>query len=183
MTNNTGNWDESMCGVFKTNQREERERFNEVFKQRFSEAHINKSWERFAQEFYSGAWLIWQAATQSEEDRFDTVFKENFPKSGTEKGLERIAEHFYNGCWSIWQAARQPQWISVKDQLPEDDQRVLVLDACGKVRICKHTLWEDRNTSGEFYLWDYDDDCNSFYSDEEVTHWMPLPEPPKEQAK
>lgn len=79
------------------------------------------------------------------------------------------------------------EWISVKERLPEDDERitmhdfkymkgtkVLVFNGVAKVdnRI---NVYNDlnffglKNTSG--WVWE---NC------EEVTHWMPLPEPPKE---
>ena len=52
------------------------------------------------------------------------------------------------------------EWISVKDRLPEHGQLVLV---CGDYwNIEKYPHW-----SGTF-------DCPG------VTHWMPLPDPPKE---
>lgn len=73
--------------------------------------------------------------------------------------------------------AVQPKWISVEDRLPEayDDgsvDAVIVTDGylihmayfiCGKWRFCE---------SGEMKE-------EMFYT---VTHWMPLPEPPKDKA-
>jgi hypothetical protein len=58
------------------------------------------------------------------------------------------------------------EWISVKDRLPEKWQNVLAVRSDGKMRfdfICSTGCWcEDVNYVG--------------YS---VTHWMPLPQPPK----
>jgi len=63
------------------------------------------------------------------------------------------------------------KWISVKEQLPEDDQTILVYNPRASL----------------FQLGYYLKDEDSFYSIESyfafplhVTHWMPLPQPPKE---
>jgi hypothetical protein len=63
------------------------------------------------------------------------------------------------------------QWISVKDRLPETFQNVLV---CTKheMLLCHHDGDEwVINYDGEYAGYDYD-----------ITHWMPLPEPPNEEA-
>ena len=65
------------------------------------------------------------------------------------------------------------RWISVKDRLPEPFETVLVqmplenpLPTVG---------WGFIKGDGEWY-------CNHFNRDkDEVTHWMPLPEPPEEE--
>ena len=60
------------------------------------------------------------------------------------------------------------QWISVKDRLPENDVEVMLYDTdCGVV------------------LGWYDDEIEDFATEfisplDAVTHWMPLPEPPKD---
>lgn len=67
-------------------------------------------------------------------------------------------------------------WISVKEQLPEDiikagkkQIKVLVYMKCKK-SDCIRTQLRYKDWHGE-WVWK---------SSEEVTHWMPLPEPPKE---
>ena len=64
------------------------------------------------------------------------------------------------------------KWISVKDELPKEKERVLVFlknsgHAKGYTRIDT-----DRLIKGNWIRWG---NC--------VTHWMPLPEPPKEGAE
>jgi len=58
------------------------------------------------------------------------------------------------------------EWISIKDKLPEINEEVLVMDRdfMDFAYYNSEGQWIDR----EFI--DLDD----------VTHWMPLPEPPKE---
>lgn len=61
------------------------------------------------------------------------------------------------------------EWISVKDRLPEYGGRVIVaLDEKG-TKICGGLDSDRIGTHGEWVRW-------QGY----VTHWMPLPEPPKE---
>lgn len=82
-------------------------------------------------------------------------------------------------------------WISVKEMLPEDDERnkfhtdgilsmttVLVYDKFRYVHIanrlkidpCGNEYLDEHSTVG----WAWSNNCK------DVTHWMPLPEPPKE---
>ena len=58
------------------------------------------------------------------------------------------------------------EWISVKERLPDFTGNVLAVDTKRRVRLMI-----------------YDDDDKDFMTHNglviEVTHWMPLPEPPK----
>lgn len=75
-------------------------------------------------------------------------------------------------------------WINVKDRLPEDQ--------CARLAICFDDISEYEHpftpsdamhiaffSSGCWWLeeWPYDSSQDNCVSD--VTHWMPLPEPPK----
>lgn len=75
---------------------------------------------------------------------------------------------------SIPAADVRPKWISVEERLPEDRQSVLVHRDDGGIFI-----FEYFTTSPTDECW-IDDHLN-VYSAYSVTHWMPLPEPPKEE--
>lgn len=63
------------------------------------------------------------------------------------------------------------EWISVKDRLPEIGERVLTLDKRGRIG--------DR----EYYRFESGFICfrpDGLVPGKDITHWMPLPEPPKE---
>ena len=63
------------------------------------------------------------------------------------------------------------EWISVKDRLPEENGRYLTANKRWDDKISVFDLWFD---SGFWYI-DGKDDVFDF----EVTHWMPMPNPPK----
>lgn len=67
------------------------------------------------------------------------------------------------------------QWISVKDRLPDIYQRVLILIR-GRIFISSiEEEYGDEYRDGVIRFWDGDWDWP------EVTHWMELPAPPKEE--
>ena len=70
-----------------------------------------------------------------------------------------------------------PEWISVEERLPESETEVLVwLRHIPNIAVYGH----DKYGNLDFY---YIDECGyrgTFRP--AVTHWMPLPEPPKESA-
>lgn len=68
------------------------------------------------------------------------------------------------------QKAAQPKWISVEERLPEIGRTVI---CCAKGYIpLIGTGWYDANLN----MWHLD-----FVNNRPVTHWMPLPAPPKEK--
>lgn len=71
------------------------------------------------------------------------------------------------------------EWISVKDRLPEYGKDVLVCDCNSRNYISVWSL--EKDTDGGTNYWE---DCRGWWqSFDEVTHWMPLPEPPKEDVE
>ena len=81
-----------------------------------------------------------------------------------EEKIKRIADHLISNGVTV------QEWISVDDRLPEEKSNCIV--------YYKHAFCDDENHVGIcvcFY------DGNEFDMDFEhkVTHWMPLPQPPK----
>lgn len=80
-------------------------------------------------------------------------------------------------------------WISVKDKLPEDFPEntgkqiipcLVCLKSCypnGKGTIQKRQRQQRKDHEGKFVEWEW-----SRIGANRVTHWMPLPEPPKEET-
>ena len=69
------------------------------------------------------------------------------------------------------------EWISVKDRLPDTAERVLVCKTwLGRVYKPEYGYYQDfPNSKGCWYvLTEF-----GYYPQREVTHWMPLPTPPK----
>ena len=77
------------------------------------------------------------------------------------------------------------EWISVDDRLPSDEQDVLVIahgwggrlvyvGSHKRVEAQKSWLTGITSKSSEWLLWGW-----SYLKEPMVTHWMPLPEPPK----
>ena len=66
--------------------------------------------------------------------------------------------------------AKLPSWIPASERLPEAGERVLC--------YCRANIYEvmKMRTDGD---WVYD--VHHIYMHSFVTHWMPLPEPPKEE--
>lgn len=104
-----------------------------------------------------------------------------------------------------------PEWISVKDRMPESGKHVLAtceirsLYGYKKQYVCEAYYAEDHSVSEGKYpedtdCYDYSEEDDEYYLKEGwyevihnwdeywsvvigdfVTHWMPLPEPPKEE--
>jgi len=66
------------------------------------------------------------------------------------------------------------KWIPVTERLPDEWTDVLVWSKCGfcvvAVSLGSHGKWRESWT-------------HMMIDDNTITHWMPLPEPPKEAAK
>lgn len=65
----------------------------------------------------------------------------------------------------------QDEWVSVEDALPDKHTQVLMWDS--KWNIAEAGNYYNR------HFWVYNEIGDGFIA-ENITHWMPLPEPPKE---
>lgn len=104
-----------------------------------------------------------------------------FDELGGESGI--IAEAFEDLANELedFPAVSVPQWISVKDRLP-DVAGMYIVTACDE--WCSHGegIWYDTVVVVAEYsggCWNWNDNGTDYDIDDLVTHWMPLPEPPK----
>jgi hypothetical protein len=74
--------------------------------------------------------------------------------------IESLADHLIANGVTI------QKWIPVTERLPEEDVRVLVWVGANSCNF--PVIDTDRIHNGRWVRWD-----------EYITHWMPLPEPPK----
>jgi hypothetical protein len=90
-------------------------------------------------------------------------------------------------CYKAGYQAAAPQWISVKDRLPEYDQLNLLWHKDFKQQFVGRRV--DSNAMLPVFYWQCSEDffeaweastfprlCN----EEDITHWMPIPKPPEE---
>ena len=68
---------------------------------------------------------------------------------------------------ALRQQESKPQWISVKDRMPEPKEKAICLNRHGDMMIGTYTEW------GWMFPCYYD----------KPTHWMYLPEPPEEGTR
>ena len=96
--------------------------------------------------------------------------------------LQQTVEH-YKGCADDWYKeacdykAALPRWIPVTERLPEDFKAVLVYTPKFLNQFMAYhkddgwRVWSPQDNHGVPFI----------NGQGEITHWMPLPEPPKEE--
>lgn len=73
------------------------------------------------------------------------------------------------------------EWISVKDRLPGKDGRYIVT-ACDEESSCGDGIWYDTVViEAEHYKgeWSWNNNGTEYDITDFVTHWQPIPQPPK----
>ena len=95
--------------------------------------------------------------------------QKNFPGSTQEHGVcvgDHVAESLADeAAEMIGRLRAERSWIPVLERVPELGVDVLVLQRSGKYEVA----WKDV----------YDGNWSSYAALGEITHWMPLPEPPE----
>ena len=98
-------------------------------------------------------------------------------KDGIRKGLrargddrldysfEDVADYLINNGVTV------QEWVSVKDRLPEGSGMYIVTANDGHAQRVSFVLWQKRNR-----MWSLTG-ARSYWR---VTHWQPMPQPPKE---
>lgn len=81
---------------------------------------------------------------------------------------------FKNDIDSIPTLTPQNEWVSVEERLPENGQIVLFHQKDGFIYCAEYFAGNALMSPG----WFIDNDC---WDAKEVTHWMPLPAPPKKE--
>jgi len=90
-------------------------------------------------------------------------------------------------CFLAGYQAAQPQWISVKERLPEYDQLALLWQSELQAQFVGRR--RDSGLAFPLYYWECTSDFFEAWKEiyypklmhqGAVSHWMPLPEPPKE---
>jgi len=74
------------------------------------------------------------------------------------------------------------KWISVEDELPKDETPVIVWFRGREQRIAE-LGWEYpsyEETWNKYEYWDCPYNDGQDWGWDDITHWMPLPDPPKE---
>ncbi len=94
-----------------------------------------------------------------------------------ERSREEIKELLANwkGTLVVGNDISPSTWISVEERLPEPEKEVIILNKR------KHTDIDFLTDDGEggYYWWKSEDAI--FSENDEITHWMPIPELPKEE--
>lgn len=67
------------------------------------------------------------------------------------------------------------EWITIRDKLPPQDENVILYDG-NEVFCGNHYLSKEGKIC--FGIQCCDGNCYGWYEKKEITHWMPLPEPP-----
>lgn len=116
------------------------------------------------------------------EDAMQNVMDEiRYKESLYTSTVYSIAKKAIGSAPTVDQRCLQPveEWISVKEMLPEVFDEVLVYDAIGDNHIS--IAWRETKPRKNGIVDWYWNSQMSYPEDlTHVTHWMPLPEPPKE---
>ncbi|MBR5878416.1 MAG: DUF551 domain-containing protein [Akkermansia sp.] len=103
----------------------------------------------------------------------------------TEQSAAEVLQRYIDAYdMAISAMKEQPRWISVEERLPEKEGQYLVYTKWtygNFIRLCnwtpKYNGWEE-HLNGRAIWYNYDSEYGD-YESKDITHWMPLPEPPE----
>ena len=121
------------------------------------------------------------------------IVRENWYKNDckglTTSVIKEAYKRGFNRAYSLLKGSMEPGWINVKDRLPHLNEDVLVY-AVGKadgfigehdIEICNRYIQRFFPSSPGQEIWS--SPRQYFHTDYEITHWMPMPEPPREESQ
>lgn len=146
----------------------EREAFEAWFESRY-DAHFMQfalDLDMYADKHTQTCWEAWQAA-KAESHKSASLYQLeiNHLASANQQLRDYAAK-----------AQAVQQWISVKDEMPEQGQKVLVFRPHAHEKPYKDPNYKICTYAGEDIF------INSHF-EHEITHWMPLPKPPTKECK
>lgn len=107
---------------------------------------------------------------QKEREAFEAHIKSTYPMGEQlAKDCGKTLCELYSSEWEAWQAAKAQavtEWISVEDRLPPANILVLGMSQT------------PRNIFNIYNVMALDE-----FEEADVTHWMPIPQPPKAQEQ
>lgn len=103
------------------------------------------------------------------EEMLNSLCKENPEYKETIERARLMAEAYDKG----FKAGRNGVWISVKDELPDFGERVIVTDGVfvGEAYLKSNRKWTRY----------YGEDIGELFGN--MTHWLPMPVPPKKEKE
>lgn len=115
--------------------------------------------------------IIEKMQTKFENGVFEAVQKQGIfvDKEELVKALQYDREQYDKGYADGLR--ERNEWISVEERLPEADTNVLVITANASFKVARCNIYHN----GTLVLWM----TNDGLGERAITHWMPLPEPPK----
>ena len=129
------------------------------------------------------------AAKYDHKSPLQVIAAEYVKRRGTTGPLALLEENRFIDGYEAGLHASQSQWISVKEQLPNYDQLVLLWQSELQAQFVGRR--KDSGIMSPLYYWectsDFFEAWKEIYhpklmNEEAVTHWQPLPAAPKEEA-
>lgn len=117
-------------------------------------------------------------------DLYDGMDQVDIAETCTTEGMKHIRS-IYETHRKEWEAERseiirQRQWISVEERLPEKRKMIIGREKSGRVIQMYYGPAEWTDTL-DFHAVPFGTHPSGHYPAVDVTHWMPLPEPPPQQ--